>query len=227
MIPLSVSIDAKRFNKEINNIMQYSIGFIEGVQRSKTVFFENIGSSVIEAMKEFVDSNARVNPSALQHMYEWGQAGSPAARLFDINYTVTNLGLSLDATFRQSSSVRDGSSVPFYDKARIMEQGIPVTIKPVRARVLSFDVDGNPVFTSGPVTVQNPGGEAAEGSFENAVSNFVKQYFTQSFLKSSGLTQYFSYPSEFKKGLARGKTGGRASGLAAGARYMSRAGAGI
>jgi len=74
----------------------------------------------------------------LHHVYEWYQTGSPAARLFDINYISNQIGLSFNSTFRQSVSIKSGSKVPFYNKAQIIENGIPVTIRPVSSEVLSF-----------------------------------------------------------------------------------------
>lgn len=221
---ISLQIDSNAFKKEMQNIIDYSVGFLEGVQRGKSVFLKNLGSSIVEVLKEFVDSNARVNPAMLQHMYEWYQAGSPDARLFDINYTVSGLGLSFRSTFRQSISVKNGSRQPFYDKARIMEYGIPVTIRPTRSKALVFEDNGETVFTKNPVRVDNPGGAAAQGGFEKIFDVFFSQYFSQAFLQSSGLMQYLETPVLYKKNLPRGKRGGRPSGIDTGYRWIANAG---
>ena len=152
------TFNSKQFKKDMNNIVNYSVGFLDGVQRGKTVFLKTLGMETVEVMKEFIDSNARVNPQMLHHIYEWNLTGSPEARLYDISYTVSNLGLSFKSSFSQSRSIKDGSRTPFYDKARIMENGIPVTIRPRVAQVLAFDDNGETVFTRGPVEVLNPGG---------------------------------------------------------------------
>jgi hypothetical protein len=140
---LKLVIDSKQFKKEINNIMEYSTGFLEGVQKGKTVFLKTMGMETVELMKQFIDSNARVNPDMLHHIYEWNQTGSPNARLYDISYTTSNLGLSFRSSFSQSRSIKSGSRTPFYDKARIMEEGIPVVIRPRVAQVLVFEDNGN------------------------------------------------------------------------------------
>jgi len=131
-----------QFKKEMTNIVDYSMGFLEGIQRGKTVFLKTLGLETVELMKEFIDSNARVNPDMLHHIYEWNQTGSPSARLYDISYTTSNLGLSFRSSFRQSTSIKNGSRVPFYDKARIMEEGIPVIIRPRVAQALAFEDGG-------------------------------------------------------------------------------------
>jgi hypothetical protein len=77
--------NSRQFKKEMNNIVDYSLGFIEGVQKGKTVFLKTVGLETVELMKEFIDSNARVNPDMLHHIYEWNQTGSPSARLYDIS----------------------------------------------------------------------------------------------------------------------------------------------
>lgn len=111
-----IKFDTKQFKKDMDNIVQYSMGFLEGVEGGKKVFLNNLGKETIEVLKQFVDTNARIDPAALQHVYEWYKSGSPDARLFDIQYTVSGLGLSVMSTFTQSSQVKNGSTEPFTTK---------------------------------------------------------------------------------------------------------------
>lgn len=212
------------FKRDMDNVIQYSIGFLDGAKAGKTAFLASLGAATTEVMKNFIDSMARTDPAMLQHMYEWNQTGSPAGRLYDINYTVSNLGLSMSATFRQSTVIKDGSNVPFYDKARIMEQGIPVVIKPTKARALAFEDNGEQVFTKQPVTVQNPGGDAAQGGFEKVFEMFFTQYFTQSFIASSGILEYLKSPVVYSKNLRAGQRLGRSKGVQTGYRWIANAG---
>ena len=218
-----IKIDSKQFKREMNNIVDYSIGFLEGVKGGKTVFFNNLGRETIEVLKEFVDMNARIDPAMLQHVYEWYRVGSPDARLFDIEYTVSNQGLSIYSTLSQSSSIKSGSNTPFYDKARIMEKGIPVTIRPKKSKVLVFEDNGETVFTKNPVTVNNPGGEDAEGGFEQVLDIFLNQYFRQSFLRSSGLSDYIRSPKAFKTNLRAGAKYGKGFGYSTGYKWIANA----
>lgn len=218
--------DSRNFEKQMSNIMEYSLGFLDGIQAGKTIFLTKLGSETLETMKEFIDSVARTDPAMLQHMYEWGQNGSPAGRLFDINYTVSNLGLSFGGTFRQSLIAKQGSATPFYDKARIMEQGIPVTIRPVRSSTLVFEDNGETVFTKKPVTVNSPGGEQAKGGFQNVFNMFFTQYFTQAFLQSSGILDYLKSPVVYNKNLKAGQRMGRSVGVQTGYRWIANVGVG-
>lgn len=160
----------------------------------------------------------------LHHVYEWNMTGSPAARLFDVDYTVSNLGLSIKSSFSQSKSIKNGSKVPFYDKARMMENGVSITIRPKTSQVLRFDINGEEIFTKGPVKVENPGGSQVQGSYEKVFDTFFSTYFTQAFLKSSGITDYLKTPVLYKKNLNAGKRGGRSVGVKTGYRWIAQAG---
>jgi hypothetical protein len=218
--------NSKQFKKDMNNIVDYSIGFLDGVQKGKNVFLKTLGMETVEVMKEFIDSNARVNPQMLHHIYEWNMTGSPSARLYDISYTVSNLGLSFRSSFSQSRSIKDGSRTPFYDKARIMENGIPVTIRPKSVQVLAFDDNGETIFTRGPVEVLNPGGTEVEGGFEKTFDMFFNRYFSQAFLRTSGIAKYLENPQVYKKNMPAGKKMGKTKGLSTGYRWIANAGIG-
>lgn len=215
--------NSKQFQLEMNNIVEYAVGFLEGIQGGKKIFLAKLGEETIVTLKEFIDINAKVDPAMLAHMYEWYQSGSPDARLYDIDYTVSNLGLSFKSSFKQSHTVKDGSRQPFYDKARIMEEGISVIIKPRVAQVLSFDLNGEQIFTKGPVIVEHPGGTAAQGGFEKVMDMFFNQYFRQSFLRTTGLDVYLKNPKVFKTNMAAGKKSGKSAGYQTGFKWITNA----
>lgn len=219
---IAIKVNTTKFMKDMDNMVKYSLGFLDGVKQGYPSFLRQLGATMTEALKQYIDSNARVNPQILHHMYEWNKTGSPDARLYDIQYVSTGAGLSFNATFRQSNSIKEGSLVPFYDKARIMENGIPVRIVP-KKKVLAFDVDGEQVFTTKPVVVDNPGGQV-QGEFERVFDSFFNRYFTQAFLESSGIASYLRNPVDFAKNFSSGKTGGRARGVSVGASWIAKAG---
>ena len=226
MITARFDID-KSFAKEMNNLVSYSFGFIEGIDAGKKLFFATLGEKVSEVISLFIDSMARQSPESLHHVYEWYQTGNSNARLFEINYTVSNLGLSLKSTFRQSTSIKNGSKVPFYDKASLMESGISVIIRPVQSNVLVFEKDGKTIFTPNPVIVDNVGGQYTAGSFEDAFDTFVNSYFSQAFLQTLGITQKFGNLITYKKNLQAGLKGGKPVGMKAGYRWIANLGVGI
>jgi len=203
---MRVSVDTRQFKKDMNNIVEYSLGYLDGVKSGKSVFFKNLGLNMKEVLEKYIDSNARVNPKALHHIYEWSKTGSPDARLYDIDYTVSNLGLS---------------NVPFYDKARIMEQGTSVVI---RSNLLVFEEDGQTIFTKNSIVVDNPGGDATTGAFEKTIDSFFTKYFTQAFLRSSGVAQYLENPVLYKNNIASGKKIGRLKGVSVGYKWITNAG---
>jgi len=221
---INANFETTRFMKDMGSIVNYAVGFLDGAKAGRKELLETIGKNTVEVLNEFIDSNARANPDTLHHIYEWYQSGSPAARLFDLDYTTYGGGLTFNSTFRQSTSLSRGSRTPFYDKARIMEEGIPVRIKPVSAKVLRFEDDGQEIFTKGPVIVKNPGGQETEGGLKRIIDTFFRSYFSQAFLQSSGLARHLGSPVDFKKRLPRAKRGGRSQGFDVGYRWIAARG---
>ena len=217
---MRVVTDLRSFTKEMNNIVQYSSGFLDGVQKGKTEFLRLVGQATITSMAQYVDAQARSNPKALHHIYEWNKTGSPSARLFDLDSTISNLGLYIRGTFKHSKSLKEGSTVPFYDKAKIMENGVPGVIKP-KKNVLAFEVDGQEVFTANDVRVDNPGGDEVQGSFEKAIDEFMLRYFKQSFLRASGIYNYIKRPTAFKRDIRKGAKLGKNQGIKTGYRWIA------
>lgn len=214
------------FIREMNNLVKYSVGFIEGAQAGKKLFFATFGEKVTEVLSHFIDSAARHSPETLHHVYEWYQVGSPNARLFDINYTVSNLGLSLKSTFSQSTSIKNGSNVPFYNKASMMEAGVSVSIRPVRSNVLVFEDNNQTVFTSNEVRISELGGGSTTGSFEKTFDLFINSYFSQAFMQIAGINKTFGNLITYKKNLPAGLRLGKAPGLSAGYRWIANLGVG-
>lgn len=211
----------------MQNIVNYSTGFLDGVQNGKSIFLNNLGRDTVAALSHYVDICAKSDPQALHHVYEWNKTGSPSARLFDIDYTVSNLGLSMFGKFKQSTSIKNGSTVPFYNKAYIMENGIPVTIKPNKSKVLVFEANGDTVFTSSEISIDNPGGDEVAGSFEKTIDEFILRYFKQSFLRASGLYDYLNKPKLFKTNFNVGSRSGRAKGIETGFKWIANAKIGV
>ena len=218
-----VRIDTKAFEKQLTNIANYSFGFLDGVNRGKKEFLNNLGKGVIFALGQYIDSEARANSRSLHHVYEWYKTGSPSSRLFELDYTVSNLGLSINSTFRQSSTVKEDMTVPFYNKAKIMEKGIPVIIKPKGNGALKFKEAGREIFVRRAVTIRDPGGDEVEGSFERVFDEFMRTYFTQAFLRSSGLLAYLNKPVAYKKNFLAGSKMGKSKGVETGYKWIINA----
>lgn len=219
---ISVKLDDKKvFEKQMKNLIAYSEGFLEGAQKGRGRFLQSVGERTKEMLEAFVDSNARVNQDALHHVYEWYQVGNPDARLFEISFSVKSDSLLIESSFTQSSSISRGSKEPFYDKARVMESGMSIVIRPKSADYLSFEVGGETVFTPNPVSVPSPGGSETTGSFQRTFNSFFENFFQQSFLESSGLRKSFSDTSIYRKKLNSGLRGGRGVGVSAGQSWIA------
>ena len=219
MIPV---VNDTKFMNDMNNIVEYALGFVDGVKLGKPKMMQNFGEEIKGILEEYIDSNARVNPAELQHVYEWYQNGNPNARLFDISYRVSGGGISFMGTMSQSKSIKSGSNTPFYNKASIMENGVPVTITPKKSDVLVFESDGKTVFTRNPINVESPGGPEAEFGFENNFKQFFSAYLSQSLLSVSGIINNLSNPIDFKKNLRSGQRGGYQVGLSTGKRWVEK-----
>lgn len=224
---MKISLDVKMFEKKLLNISEYSLGFLDGIQGGKALFLNNFGNGVVNVLKLYIDSQARTDPQSLHHVYEWYKTGSPSARLFDIQPSVNRGGVSFNVNFTQSQTLSYGSNEPFLEKARIMEKGQSLRIRPKNAMALSFDIDGEQIFTKKEVLIENPGGDQVEGSFKDVMDEFFKSYFTQSFLRSSGLYEYLQKPTAYKHNLAAGAKKGRVAGYETGFKWITGARIGV
>lgn len=224
---MKVELDFKSFEKKLMSITQYSFGFLDGINGGKEIFLKNFGEGVIKVLKMYIDSEARTNPQSLHHVYEWYKTGSPSARLFEITQSVNKGGVSLSVAFTQSQTLANNSSEPFYDKARVMEQGKTLHISPKNASTLAFEINGEQIFTKNEVTVENPGGDYVEGSFKDVMNEFFSSYFTQSFLRSSGLYEYLQKPNGYKHNLPAGSIKGKMAGYETGFKWITGARIGV
>lgn len=221
---MTVVWDDKQFQKDLKNAIEYSIGFLEGAEKGKDKFITNFANTTIKAMKDFIDSMARIDPQMYHHIYEWYRTGSPDARLYNIRKTITSSGFDLTYSFSQSQTIQHGSKEPFRNKAAIMEKGVAVTIKPKRAKALAFMIDNHEVFSKGPVVINDPGGPLVQGAFQNVINVFFNNYFKQSFLKSSGLLEHLQSPVLFKQNFGNAKTGGKTLGQKIGYTWITMGG---
>jgi len=224
---MRVSLDSRSLEKQLVNIVEYSFGFLDGVENGKSQFLNNLAKSSIEVLANYIDISARGNPKALHHVYEWYQVGSPGARLFDLTYTVNSSKISINSSFKQSKSLSQNSNEPFYEKAKIMEAGSQIRIHPKPGSALKFNIDGETIFTKKAVTIPNPGGTEVKGSFERVMDEFMNNYFKQSFLKASGLFDYLENPKIYKQNLKAGSRGGKGVGLSTGYKWIINAKIGV
>lgn len=211
----------------MNNVIQYTYGFLDGIHKGEKLLLEKLGRETVAALGQYIDVNARANPKALHHVYEWYRVGSPAARLFDIDFVVAKDVIMLFSNFRQSRTMSATANTPFVDKAKIMEYGRAVVVKPKSGSVLAFESGGQTIFTRNPVTITNPGGDEVQGEYERIFNEFMLRYFRQSFIRASGLYDYIKRPVIFKRNIRQGAKMGRAKGVSTGITFMANARIGV
>jgi len=198
---MKAKINAKDLEKKLKNLVQYSDGFIQETKASKHKIVQRMSKMSIEAFYEFLDSLARSHPGMLHHVYEWGEVGNPYARLVELKLEMGSSSGVIDYDFLTSESVSENGNTPFFNKAQIMESGVPVTIQEVDAKALFFEVDGEEFFRTGPIVVANPGGELTRGSFLRAFEEFYNTYFEEIFLRAIRFYDHFSNPKEYSNNL--------------------------
>ena len=167
----------------------------------QNLFKTTIFNQIEKDFGEYIDSQARVKPRSLHHVYEWNKAGVPTARLFKL-HTIDQGGLSFRINYNFKLSK---SSVPtknkkqkkkyvFANKADVIEAGMPIVIRPRSAERLVFEMDGETVFmpkgTS--VTVKKPGGAQASHQFSLSYGRFFGGQLVNASIKSSGLQRIFN-----------------------------------
>jgi len=223
---INVRIDSLMLQKTLRNTIAYSNGFLEGVEIERINFNRILGGITAEALGEYIDQKARMNPGTLHHVYEWERVGDKSARLFKFSVNAGKTFISFDGGFLSSKSTPPGSNSIFYDKANVMENKISVIVSPKNSSVLRFEDEGEVIFTTKSIYIANPGGDAVAGSFGSVVDEFFQQYFTASIFEK--ILKDLSTPSEFAIFFPQGaRSNGRSIGVAAGRRYFRVKGAEI
>jgi len=196
---ISVKFDAKKMVKTINNIINYSDGYIQETKKNEAKIANKIAKISVDVFYQYLDGLARMHPDMLHHVYEWGEVGNPGSRLYKLKTISMGKSVGVGAQLLNSNSIKEGSTEPFYDKASIMEYGESVTVTEKEAQSLFFEIDGVEYFRKGPITISNPGGEAVRGSFVRAFNEFYSNYFSEVYLRSIGLYKQLKEAKEYKK----------------------------
>lgn len=214
--------DLTEINRILTNTVRYSDGFFDGIDAEKLIFMNRLAEIILDILYKYIDAQARGNPDALHHVYEWGATGSAGARLFSLNAKATTTLIHIGGSFLPSSSVSDTATVPFVDKANIMENGIAITISPNQSDVLVFEGDQGLVFTANSVYVANPGGDAVAGSFARVIEQFFGAYLTNAIL--GPILRDLATADEYPRYFAQGTRGGYSVGIRAGREYLKVSG---
>lgn len=206
----SAKLHGKKAMKILNNLVQYSDGFIKESKAQESTITRRLAKTSVSGFYEYLDQLARVNPGMLHHVYEWGRVGDPNSRLFDLKISLSKNNAVITSEFLTSETPSDTSNEPFYEKAKIMEEGIPVIIQEVQAQALFFEIDGIEYFRTGPITIENPGGPEVRGSFVAQFEEFYNTYLDDVYLQAIRFYQYFMDAKPYEKNFSGAMNSGNA-----------------
>lgn len=164
-----------------------AMAYISGIAYAPTSASLNdeIGRAITtiagKSLAQFIDSEARLNPESMHHVYEWNQVGKPLGRLWKITGGYRSGMIVLNSEFRQSRTyvpIKNGTSrrSKFVYKAQVMEEGKSVRIKAKNAEALFFfSQSGEPVFIpkGRSVVVKTPGGKYVRGAYAKTLNRFL------------------------------------------------------
>lgn len=210
---IKVKFDGKEAMKMLNNLVDYSDGFIKETKAQQKTVASKLASTSIDAFYDYLDTLARTNPGMLHHVYEWGAVGDPGGRLVELKKRLTGQSALIDAEFITSSSIPEGGTEPFYEKAEVMEEGIPVTVQAVQAQAMFIQYNGDEFFRVGPIVIENPGGEGVRGSFVATFEEFYNTYFEDVYLRAIRFYDHFENPTAFSSNFGAAVKSGNAAGI--------------
>lgn len=193
-----VTFNPKKLVNTVNNVIDYSDGFIKELKKSESKLSKKIANTSINAFYDYLDGLARSHPGMLHHVYEWGEVGDPFSRLYELGMNVNGSQVVVDAEFLYSDKPAKSGQV-FYDKAYIMEQGIEIVVDEKDASVLFFEINGEEFFRHGPIVIANPGGAQVQGSFVRAFNEFYNSYFESVYLSAIKFYDHFKSPKEYQR----------------------------
>lgn len=153
----------------------------------------NAGAQIISNyFSNYVDAIARIDNYRYHHIYEFGKTGDKSSRLF--RGTVKDGTILYDLL---PASRPNKNGIMFQQKAFIMEAGTPIVIEPVNSSILSFEIDGETIFSKKSF-IQNPGGPYVANAFKNLFDQFFNSNLPDQALKEMG------FYDEIENGILKG-----------------------
>lgn len=189
---------------QVSAFLYYEAQVMGNLTKNKqfqSLFKNTMFDQINKDFGEYIDSNARMRPKSLHHVYEWNKTGVREARLFKLTkLDVGALSFKVNQDFKLSKSPvpiknkKQKKKYIFENKASIMEAGIPLVIRPRSSERLVFELDGIAVFMpkGASVTVRRPGGASATHQFSLAYGRFFGGPLVSNSIKASGFQNIFN-----------------------------------
>lgn len=175
---MTATFDGIDLMRVLNNTVNYSRSYLREIATGQARFNSQVAVYVKEVLYKYIDSQARLYPERLAHVYEPGFVGAPGQRLFTLNTHSTIDSITFTARFNASTIATQPGGIPFEQRAEMMEDDISVTVAPKNGKVLVFEDNGETVFTTKAITIDHPGGPKAAGAFKETIGSFFNQYLT-------------------------------------------------
>lgn len=121
--------------------------------------------------ENYIDTKAKISPKSLHHIYEFDMTGNKTARLFQAQITDSPAGAVLSYSFKSSKRPNREGYV-FRNKAQVMEDGEPITVRPKRSQFLRYRLEDGQFVTSRQSFIPEPGGPV-KGNFQEEFNNFM------------------------------------------------------
>jgi predicted RNA-binding protein YlxR (DUF448 family) len=187
---------------QISAYIYYEASVISKLTKNKA-FQQKFSKTIFDQIKNdfpsYIDSQARIKPRSLHHVYEWKKTGEPTSRLFTLNkLSQDGLSFTFDYEFLPSRNAVPtklrGRKHVFVNKASVMERGEAIQISPRSAERLVFEIDGMTVFMpkGASVTVKRPGGTSVKNSFDLLYSRYFSGQLINETIKKSGFQRLFN-----------------------------------
>lgn len=165
----------------------------------KNKFKKIIFTQINKDFGDYMDSQSRVKPRSLHHVYEWKRVGNPQNRLFKLKFIDTpGISFKIDYEFQPSKIMvpakKNRRRHVFVSKASIMEAGMPLVIAPRSAERLVFETETGTVFMpkGASVTVKRPGGPGVKNQFTSYYSRWFSGNLVNQSIRRSGFQQVFN-----------------------------------
>jgi len=169
-------VDTGKMPQKIMAVAEYHSKLLTELHENnanKNLIIESALKKIGKHFGLYLDNLARRDHMSFHHVYETGETGNENARLF--KYTIS--GSKINYSFSEASKPEKSGSV-FKRKAFVMEEGKSITIVPKNTKFLSFQVNGEQVFSK-KVFVPNPGGSRVAGSFKSAFDSYMQNNANQ------------------------------------------------
>lgn len=181
-------MDTGGMPEKILNLSSYQLSLVSNLHQDKTIsskISKSAAGVITEYFNKYYDSLAKRNKYMHKHVYEFDRGGDKDSRLFKANIKTSSNVATIKYSFIQSKKPNRNGYV-FRNKASVMENGKTVRIRPKNAKVLSFNINGEQIFTSKTVVIRYPGGKNVAGSFSKKLEEFMTTSKAKIVLKSSG-----------------------------------------